>query len=161
MLSAPVDFQYSLNGKLFSQFPATTYLGLHITDNLSWNEHCDNICKKANSTLGLLGRILSGCSPGVKSNAYLTPVGPKLEYASTVGNPYTQCNIDKIKMVQRRATRFVFNDYSRFRQASPMIDALGWIPLEHHRDLSTKCVCFIRSVKGMLLSLYQLRYYEI
>ena len=85
----PVDFKYSLDGKLISKVSSTTYLGKHITDNLSWNDHCDNICKKANSTLGLLRRILSGCSPEIKSKAYLTLVRPKLEYAITVWNPYT------------------------------------------------------------------------
>ena len=39
----------------------------------------------------------------------------------------------KIEMVQRRAARFVYNDYSRFSHVSAMIDALGWDSLEHHR----------------------------
>ena len=43
---------------------------------------------------------------------------PKLEYASSVRNPYTQCNIDEIEMVQRRAARFVYNDYSRFHPSA-------------------------------------------
>ena len=33
--TTPVDFKYSLNGKLISKVPATTNLGLHITNNLS------------------------------------------------------------------------------------------------------------------------------
>ena len=44
------------------------------------------------------------------------------EYASTAWNPYTKRNINKIEMVQRRAARFVFNDYSRASHVSPMID---------------------------------------
>ena len=61
----------------------------------------------------------------------------KLEYASTVSNPYAQCNISKIEMVQRGAGRSVYNDYSRFSHVSPMIKALGWDSLR----------CKIRLVK--------------
>ena len=81
----PVDFNYALDRKVISSVSSATYLGISIADNLSWNEHCDTICKKANSTLGLLRRILSGCTPEVKNTAYLTLVRPKLEYASSHG----------------------------------------------------------------------------
>ncbi|CAB4005873.1 Hypothetical predicted protein [Paramuricea clavata] len=82
--------------------------------------------RKANSTLGLLRRILGECSAAVKSRAYTSLVRPQLEYASTAWNPYTKRNINKIEMVQRRAARFVFNDYSRASYVSPMIDHLSW-----------------------------------
>ena len=44
-------------------------------------------------------------------------------------------NINKIEMVQRRAARFVFNDYSRASHVSPMIDHLGWDNLQQRRLL--------------------------
>ena len=50
-------------------------------------------------------------------------------------NPYTKRNINKIEMVQRRAARFVFNDYSRASHVSPMIDHLGWDNLQQRRLL--------------------------
>ena len=59
----PIEFNYSLDGKFITRASSTTCPGIFITNNLSWNEHCDIICKKANSTLGLLRRILSGCAP--------------------------------------------------------------------------------------------------
>ena len=103
----PLDFDYLLNGKFISRVSSTTYLGIHITDNLSWNDHCSNICKRANSALGLLRWILSGCSVEVKSSAYSTVVCPKLEYASSVWNPHNQCYIyiDKIEMIQHQVAR--------------------------------------------------------
>ena len=38
-------------------------------------------------------------------------------------------------MVQRRAARFVLNDYSRFSHVTPMIENLGWDSLEDRRLL--------------------------
>ena len=48
-------------------------------------------------------------------------VRPQLEYASVVWDPYTQANQDELEMVQRRAARFVFNNYSRDASVSEMI----------------------------------------
>ena len=39
---------------------------------------------------------------------------------------FTQANIDKIEMVQRRAARYVQNHYSRCASVSDMISKLGW-----------------------------------
>ena len=132
----PTLFQYTLNGLHISKVNSTRYLGVTISSNLSWNTHVDNICKNANSTLGLLRRVLGGCSHKVKDTAYRTLVRPKLEYASSVWNPYRQHNISKIESVQRRAARFVFNDYSRYSHVTPMIQSLGWDSLHHRRLLS-------------------------
>ena len=145
----PINFNYTLDGKLISRVSSATYLGISIYDNLSWNKHCDIVCKKTNSTLGLLRRILSGCTPEVKSTAYLTLVRPKLEYASCVWNPLTQCNIDKIEMVQRRAARFVHNDYSRFSHVSPLIKALGWDSLVCRR-LTNQVFMFYKIYTGLV-----------
>jgi len=116
---------------------------------LSWNEHCDTICKKATSTPGLLRGILFDYTPEVKNTAYLTLVRPKLEYASSAWNPHTQCKIDKIEMVQRLAARFVYNDYSRYSHVSPMIKALGWDSLEYRR-LNNQVFMFYRIYKGLV-----------
>jgi len=44
-----------------------------------------------------------------------------LEYASPVWSPSAENNISKLEMVQRRATRFVLNDFSRYSSVSRVI----------------------------------------
>ena len=78
-----------------------------MTDNLCWNEHINNICKKANSTLGLLRRILSGCDKKVKDLAYRLLVHSKVGYGCSAWNPYTKQSIDQIEIIQRRAACFM------------------------------------------------------
>ena len=80
---------FFFNAKLVSKVPSTTYLdllGLHITDNPSWNEHYKNICKKGTRAQPLVTQTIfqSGCSLVVTSDAYLTLVRPKLEYSTRV-----------------------------------------------------------------------------
>jgi hypothetical protein len=131
----PETYSHVMNNQIISRVSSTKYLGITINHNLNWNKHCDIICSKANSTLGLLRRILGECSAAVTSRAYTSLVHPQLEYVSTDWNPYTKRNINKIEMVQRRAARFVFNDYSRASHVSAIIDHLGWDNLQQRRLL--------------------------
>ena len=59
---APLSCTYVIDGQLISRVASTKYLGLTISQRLQWNQHCYNLCKKANGTLNPLRRILSDCS---------------------------------------------------------------------------------------------------
>ncbi len=140
-----------INNQIINRVSSTKYLGITITHNLNWNKHCDMICGKANSTLGLLRRILGECNAAVKSKAYTSFVRPQLEYASTPGTltPRGTSATSKIEMVQRRAVRFVLNDYSRASHVSPMIDRLGWDNLQQRR-LLYQATMFYKIHQGLI-----------
>ena len=119
----PFSHNYLMNDIVIAKSASTKYLGVTISHNLNWNQHCDNICSKANSMLGLLRRVLSDCSMDVKSKAYTTLVRPQLEYACSVWNPYTKRNIHQIELVQHRAARFVLRETSNVTHVTPMLTA--------------------------------------
>jgi hypothetical protein len=81
------------------------YLGCQITSDLRWSDHINNICGKANRTLGFLRRNLNIGSTSVKENAYKTLVRPTLEYASTVWDPYHQKDIQQLEMVPTQRSK--------------------------------------------------------
>ena len=68
-----------MNDIVIAKSVSTKYLGVSISHNINWNQHCNNICSKVNSTLGLLRRVLSDCSTDVKSKAYTTLARPQLD----------------------------------------------------------------------------------
>jgi hypothetical protein len=78
---------YYIHGKQLQIVDNAKYLGLTISKNLSWNNHVNNITKKANSTLAFLQRNIGNCPQRAKTQAYNTFVRPSLEYASTVWDP--------------------------------------------------------------------------
>ena len=45
--------------------------------------------------------------------------------------------IHQIEMVQRKAARFVYNDYSRHSSVTDMLNQLNWLSLEKRRDIDT------------------------
>jgi hypothetical protein len=62
-----------------------------------------------------------------------TLIRPKVEYSSAVWDPYTKENIDKIERVQRRAARYVYNNYDYSSSVTTMLENLKWQPLEERR----------------------------
>ena len=94
-------------------------LGVTISRDMNWSEHINNVCTKANKTLGFLKRNLKICSRKIKEMAYKSCVRPALEYACTVWDPYTQQHIDRIEAIQRRAGVLSCNDIEE-RPAPPL-----------------------------------------
>ena len=120
-----------------------SYLGVIIDNKLNFNQHIDDMSKKATNLLNLCRRNLHMCSKEVKNSAYNMIVRPHLEYASTCWNPYTKRNIDKLEAVQRRAARFVLNfyDYHPTADLSGKIKkTLQWDSLQHRRAVADLCM---------------------
>ena len=69
----------------------------------------------------------------VKLQAYKSLVCPHLEYCSSVWDPHTKSNIQKLEAVQRRAARFITNDYKWDSSVSDMLKVLNLPPLQQRR----------------------------
>ncbi len=62
---------------------------------------------------GFLRRNLHNCTPDIKHIAYNTLVRPTLEYCSTVWDPYTRRNIDRLEEINTKTAGFNTNNYTR------------------------------------------------
>ena len=101
------------------------YLGVTVSSDLSWNKHVDNTVKKATTSLNFLKRNIHGCPTGVKDPCY--------QYSSSVWEPHTQRNVNKLETVQQRAARFVEGDYERTSSVTSMFTYLHWNTLQERR----------------------------
>jgi hypothetical protein len=131
----PVKVDYLLHGHTLENVPGGKYLGVYISQDLSWREHINQTTAKAYRSVGFLRRNLRSCPQDVKAQAYTTLVRPVLEYASSVWDPYHQQQIQQIEQVQRQAARFATGNY-RSRDpgcVTSMLDQLAWEPLQHRR----------------------------
>ena len=105
------------------------YLGVHITSDLRWDKHIDNICSRVNSSLGFILRNVNISNPRVKGLAHQSYVHPVLEYSPTVWDPYTTGSIKKTESVQRRMAWFTLGQYRHTSSVNAMLTHLNWEPL--------------------------------
>ncbi|MCG7865740.1 MAG: hypothetical protein JAY74_05120 [Candidatus Thiodiazotropha taylori] len=130
----PICADYYVHSQKLATKSDAKYLGVTISSDLSWSKHTDNVTKKANSTMAFLRRNIRSAPQAAKETAYKTYVKPTLEYANTVWAPHTETDTQKLEMVQRRAVRFVLNDYQRTSSVTTMMGKLGWDTLQQRRD---------------------------
>ena len=114
----------NLHSKQLVLVNSAKYLGVTIDSKLLFNQHVDNICKKANSVLGFLRRNFNNSPHKVKADLYLIYIKPILEYAVPVWAPHTRCLINKLESIQRRAAHFVMSDYYLTSSVSAMLHRL-------------------------------------
>ena len=67
---------------------------------------------------------------------------PHLEYCSSVWNPHTQTDVNRIEAVQRRAARFCSRRYKRKRSPKLMPADLGWSLLSARREQARLILMF-------------------
>jgi hypothetical protein len=73
------SFNYTLHGHSLEHVTSAKYLGCTIASDLKWGTHINNICNKANSTIGFLKRNLNIANKSIKERAYQSLVRPSLE----------------------------------------------------------------------------------
>ena len=124
---------YQLHGHTLTTTREAKYLGVTISKDLRWDTHITNIANKANKSLGFLRRNLKIGSRSIKEKAFTALVRPSMEYASTVWDPYTDKNINKLEAVQRRAARWVVNRHRQTSSVDDMLRHLQWPTLQERR----------------------------
>ena len=127
---------YKLHNEKLDRVNSATYLGLELTENLSWNRHIENSCNKATKTLSFLRRNLKVNNVNAKEAAYKGLVRPTLEYCCAVWDPHYKKHMHMLEMVQRRAARFVLHRYHNTSSVTDMLQ-LKW-------DLLCQCRARIR-----------------
>ena len=99
-----------------SDVPVTTShrdLGVMVSRDLSWSTHYDLICSKAYKMLYLIRRSFSSTSSAsVKKRLYISLVRSNFSYCSQLWRPRLKKDILMLEKVQRRATKFILNDYT-------------------------------------------------
>ena len=90
---------------------------------------------KTYNSLNFIKRNIQTNNAKLKESAYKTYVRPLVEYAASVWDPWQDKYIDKIEMIQHRAIRYIFNDYSYLSSVSNMLSKLNLHTLQKRRQI--------------------------
>ena len=94
-----------VGGSLIERVPSHKLLGVIITNNLSWDEHCDYIYSKVNKRLfGLRVLKKSGLRPADLVKVYCSIIRSVLEYTSPVWAGLPVYLSDLLESIQRKST---------------------------------------------------------
>ena len=79
---------YQLCNTFLSKVDAEKYLGVLLSDDLSWGQHISRTAVTASEKLGFLKRNPKRYPEGLKRMAYVSVLRSVLEYASTIWDPH-------------------------------------------------------------------------
>ena len=130
------DHMYELCGSILQAVSDEKYLGILISNDLSWGPHIQNTATTANQKLGFLMRNLKGCPKDLKRLSYISMVRSGLEYASTIWDPHQANHKQRLERTQRKAARWISSDYKRHSSVTSMLSKLNLESLEDSRQTS-------------------------
>ena len=102
----------TINGKNIEVVTSTKLLGLTISNDLKWNTHISNTCKKVSTRLYFLRQLKRAkLPPNDLVLFYITCIRPVVEYACEVfHNSLPQYLSDDLEKLQKRAFCIIFPD---------------------------------------------------
>ena len=86
-------------------------LGILYTNTLNWVEHYNLMTSRAYRQLGLLRRTFSSPNISARKKLYLSLIRSKLTYCSPIWRPSLIKHLELLETVQRRATKFILNNF--------------------------------------------------
>ena len=141
-----ISTSYNIGGNPINTTHSHKDLGVIVSDNLNWNIHHDAILSKAYRTLGLVRRTFSSTIPtSVKVKLYTSLIRSQVLYCSPVWRPHLIKDIKKLEQLQRRATKYILNDYVSDYKAR--LTNLRLLPLMYIFEISD-ILFFIKNLKN-------------
>ena len=108
------------------------YLGVLLTDNLSWSMQVESVCQKARRVLGLLYRRFYGqASQETLKQLYLSLVRPHLDYACQVWDPHLLKDKTALEKIQKFACKLATSKWESGYE--DLLSLMELQPLEDRR----------------------------
>ena len=95
-----------LNGQALEHVRSYQYLGVLVTETLTWSEHLQQVCTNARRLIGMMYRqFYLWTDTSVLRSIYITCICPHLEYAAQLWDPHVKRDIQLLESVQKFACK--------------------------------------------------------
>ena len=102
----------TIDNQTIKSVPSVELIGVHLDDKLNFNLDISNICRSAANQLNALIRLKSYLSFNAKRVLINSYIISNFNYCPLVWIFSTAKSLNKIESLQKRALRFLYNDYS-------------------------------------------------
>ena len=138
-----LSLQLSLNDKEIEIVRSHKLLGMKIDQDLTYDEHIDELCKKLSKRIGLLRHI----SPYLKQKQrlvyYQAIVKPVMLYICSVWSSCSNKSLERVFQMQKRAARIILGAEYMTRTVT-MFNKLNWIPYYNEAYINRCGIAFKR-----------------
>ena len=142
----PTAVDLFLDGQTISKSHSHKDLVVIISDDLTWSSHYTYLVSKALKTLGLVKRSVgSSATAQVRKSLYLILIRSQLSYCSPIWRPHLHKDIMLLESVQRKATKWILNDYKLDYRSR--LSSLQLLPLMMSFEIAD-IVFFLSSLKA-------------
>ena len=108
-----LDTTYTISDTRIPHSDSHKDLGLILSEDLRWDKHYKAITARAYKVLGLIRRTFHSCHlSSTMVRLYVSMVRSQLLYCTQIWRPHLMKDILNIERVQRRATKYILNDYT-------------------------------------------------
>ena len=111
MVSGYSDENFKIDNVEIQSVNSVKLLGIHLDENMDFNNHISHIARKATGQLNCLKRIAYGLQIPVKLLLYKSFVMSYFSYCPVVWHHCGSGNTKKLEKIQFRALKFVYQDY--------------------------------------------------
>ena len=136
---------YSINGQPIPRLSHHKDLGVIFTCDFNWTAHYSSISAKAYKILGLIRRTFKTNCMEAKKNLYISLVRSQLIYCSQMWRPQLIKDITSLERIQRRATKYILNDYTSTYKSR--LEQLNLLPLMYIYEIND-LMFLIKSLKS-------------
>lgn len=102
-----IKLELYINGNRIDKVQHIKFLGVIITETLSWQLHINEICKKISRTIGILSRLKHELPYQVLLTIYKSLIGPYLNYAITAWGSSPKSHLLRIHKLKKKAMRII------------------------------------------------------
>ena len=131
-----------INGHLLERVPSVKLLRMQISEDLSWDKNCQDICRKAYSRLNLLTKLkYAGVSIEDLLEIYALFIRSITEYCCVVfHSSLTQKQSSKLELIQKTCLRVILGDM--YVSYSAALEMTGLQTLFDRRE--DRCLSFAK-----------------
>jgi len=99
------NFEISIENSILERKKSSTFLGLIIDDQLTWNDHVDHVCNKISSGVYAIRKMSFYCELSTLLLLYYAHIHSHIQFGLIIYGGTSQSNLTKILIMQKKAIR--------------------------------------------------------